>query len=1254
MKKTVLASFAIAASCSAAPWWDDFPRIVSDSTSQQIHVTTNHHGNVNMNANGQDPSWGTFFQADGIVRKTSWIEKFQGAGLKQIGYFETYGQSYCLVAELEAWDQTNLTPILHHHWSWKSYSGGTIRWLGAKDFFDDEEFARPYTRTHPRYGGPAMTYPDGTLATGYDGPHTDPRNSRVYDAACSKNVLGELSIDDYRSIDGAPTNGLVYVEESDSYAGLIMFKKDSACPFWNDYTYASTLQAADAGIDGMWTDNYGPWDSLGSTPVKRGFGDWSVARFRDHLANSFSSVDLLSMGIADVSTFDIREYLRAEASAFGWDGSNLNSSVWKDSRWLDDPLWRAYLIFKRQVGTEALSGYYAAVKSAAAAAGNDEFLVAGNDIPGFSLGWSRGDLDMVSTEMSLGYKTSSGPDGFTLPPVGRYAPFYKLAREHAQSRFVNVWLYNDSYEAELAHPELCHALYYEMLATHTFPKFDPASSRIPGDEQTNTGFFEFVEFVAPIYGDRIPVEKVGLYYSSSSILRQMTPGGFVDFNGQPHQFSFWGWATALTELHIPYRVLPEWKLNAEELAGLDLLILPNVDVLDPADVSGVLELWLNAGGRLVIAGDCGIYLGESGNFALNTNGLSVASIMNHANVTVLPGNLGMDYYLAYENRSAAQRAQFDAALNDLAPRVETTASHKTGITLYADEGAGRFFMDVNNVDIDINSYTVTGTGSVEIEAELPAWLCGKDLQVKVVSPDDAMINLIDAADTNHVKIALSSIDRYVGVIIEEAVHWADPGHSGSWNVATNWIPSAPAADNGVVWNYAPGNPSITINEPAEAGWFKASRSNSASNYWNTAGLRIVNDGLSTGRFAVGDGTGSIDMFDNVWFGARLAVVNGDENAAADIVDAGGIAVRNFLLDTVGLSSNISYYTHEAGALTVQTQIELGGVSKSGDATVFRQTAGTVTVNHWDYGLRLGQNLTRGKYILDGGTASVSTVTFANPDSVFEFNSGVFAPGARDALVKTAAGGSVQLAGTGTREFRIESGYSMQLEPGVTIADKPGESGTLRKTGGGTLELDDASGISGMIDVREGMLSATTLHPDLYLLIGAAVVSLSENIAVRALSFDGGQSWASAGSWGAPGSGADYDSFRLGGSGMLQVVSDAIPPEAWTALQFSPAQIAVGLSKDNADPDGDGFDNWHEYVAGTDPTNAESVLQLSGEFPDLWFATQTGRLYAVFVSTNLQSRQWSVLTNSEGNGAGFSIIDTNRFMQGYYKVDVLLP
>lgn len=105
--------------------------------------------------------------------------------------------------------------------------------------FSTENFSRPYTRTHSRYAGPPMTYPDGTLATGSVGTTTDPRNSRVYDAGCSKDIFGNLAVQ-YTDTAG-PTNGLILNPETSNYASFVMFRKDSSCPAWIGYTYASTI-----------------------------------------------------------------------------------------------------------------------------------------------------------------------------------------------------------------------------------------------------------------------------------------------------------------------------------------------------------------------------------------------------------------------------------------------------------------------------------------------------------------------------------------------------------------------------------------------------------------------------------------------------------------------------------------------------------------------------------------------------------------------------------------------------------------------------------------------------------------------------------------------------------------------------------------------------------------------------------------------------------------------------------------------------
>ena len=82
-----------------------------------------------------------------------------------------------------------------HYLHAKAISKGHFALQGrVHNWFDNEWFAQPWTRTHPTYGGPPMTYPDGTEATGYIGDPTDPRNSRVFDAGSSKEILIVLTL----------------------------------------------------------------------------------------------------------------------------------------------------------------------------------------------------------------------------------------------------------------------------------------------------------------------------------------------------------------------------------------------------------------------------------------------------------------------------------------------------------------------------------------------------------------------------------------------------------------------------------------------------------------------------------------------------------------------------------------------------------------------------------------------------------------------------------------------------------------------------------------------------------------------------------------------------------------------------------------------------------------------------------------------------------------------------------------------------
>ncbi|HYG36563.1 MAG TPA: lamin tail domain-containing protein, partial [Clostridia bacterium] len=88
--------------------------------------------------------------------------------------------------------------------------------------------------------------------------------------------------------------------------------------------------------------------------------------------------------------------------------------------------------------------------------------------------------------------------------------------------------------------------------------------------------------------------------------------------------------------------------------------------------------------------------------------------------------------------------------------------------------------------------------------------------------------------------------------------------------------------------------------------------------------------------------------------------------------------------------------------------------------------------------------------------------------------------------------------------------------------------------------------------------------------------------------------------------------------------DGIPDVWWMSYDLT------NLANRYADPDGDGMLNWEEYVAGTDPTNANSVLRLnlSREGRDLTFSFDavSNKTYTLQCSGTPEAMDWLKLAD----------------------------
>jgi len=809
-----------AATALAAVWWDSFPRVVSTGSVAEAQA---YSATAALNGVANDPGWGLWFTYgnDSGVGASNVRSSFEAAAIVSLSYNEGYGQPMAPIVELLWSSSLQRWTTRHQFWNWQDYSNGPIVWAGAWSWFDSftndlpanqteaSYFARPFTRMDATFGGGPMLYPNGAIATGFlnhDTYATDPRNSRVYDAGACKNIYGALGDLDYsyNSLASAPNQphaGEIWVPAARQYSGLLNFGRDTACPCWTNLTRAQYLSAAQlTGSQGSWTDNVSAWDSfMAGGPVSCAFGEWSVALFRNYLTNQFTTNQLASWGLlatnaplTSITNFDVRAYLLTVASnQFGLRTTNLADAAWDNSGWLNQPVWNAFKIFRRQNGSAALTNYDQNVHAAAALGGQTYFALLANDIIPATFGWARGTFDLASTELSLGWNLTGGSRGFGLPPFERLGPLYKAAREHGRSRFVTIWLYNDGYASALTNQGPANALFYEMLASHTLPKIIVGDSHFAGTPAIQTNFLRFVaQSAAPAFANRAPIEEVGIYLSTSSILSTALPGDAANFADQKHQYAVWGWGTALSQLHYQYRIVPEWKLNNRGLLqSLKVLIIPNAEAFEPADVA-TLQTWVTNGGCLIVTGDNGSLLGESGNFA-PANPLVLAPLTRVTNISGAPAlqtnylgsgavyyyssNAGYVYYNATAAARSAHLPAFGTALTNAFAFLRaqpvlasSNAPPTVGLTLYQDLSALKTFVDLNNFNVGATPpYAVTNTPPMEVDLACPAWLTnGLTAMATIVSPDGPLRVTSLNWNSNRVYLQLPPVTNYLSVILQ--------------------------------------------------------------------------------------------------------------------------------------------------------------------------------------------------------------------------------------------------------------------------------------------------------------------------------------------------------------------------------------------------------------------------------------------------------------------------------------------------------
>jgi hypothetical protein len=310
------------------------------------------------------------------------------------------------------------------------------------------------------------------------------------------------------------------------------------------------------------------------------------------------------------------------------------------------------------------------------------------------------------------------------------------------------------------------------------PQFSPHTI---GTEEGNAEFFKFLETVRQVFRNRSPYgEQIGIYYSSSTQLMEMLPGGFRKHNDQKHSFAFYGWGTLLSGLHYDWKAIPQWKFTAENLKPLKVLIIPHVSVFDRQQIP-VLLSWAEQGGTLVITGDFAQRYDEENLFAVAQPLDGILSApdtkkeipLKQGRVIMLKDCPGYTFY-QLDTQRTAMLPKLQLELTQLLRGHSLVLNafdipYTVGITLYENENGERLFIDLNNTDININEDKITATPEISFDVELPEPLKTKSVKTTVYSPN--VPNVPPTVRTEKLpngclRVRVAPFDVYAGIVVE--------------------------------------------------------------------------------------------------------------------------------------------------------------------------------------------------------------------------------------------------------------------------------------------------------------------------------------------------------------------------------------------------------------------------------------------------------------------------------------------------------
>lgn len=775
-------------------WWDDYARFTSAGETAIGRYDTDASDTI-----GHEGAGSEFFRK---LERDTWrsrIKAFHDLGYKVGDWLEAQGDTGGYIIALHQNEdgsflmdeKTGNAKVLATPWSWstsgpaKNPEANYVTWAGLFTLVNDEPWS-PNSSTELE-GLSKPTYPDGTISIGYMDGDTSPAGSKFLDAHCAKDLNGNFIKFDGLGSTGTETEGtwhLVDGDGKDYYVTDFSCGKDSASPYWLEYSATTIRQKIEDGVDYFWIDNWCGWDNICTRPLQRAFGDWSEFKFKSYLAEN------PQIGVADTDNFSISAYVKQRAKEIEPNGdpddiSNANNAMWVKPEWVNDPVWLAYLAFKTTINTEYNTGFFNLIKDIAEEVNGDRESVAvcANDFPYTTFGAIDPEcLDLVHTEYNSNYSSLTGFVTSGYPPNGYSGHAYSISIEMCRANSAVFWYYPSDY----AYTDIfTKVLGYEALAYNSFLFANKSGI---GTEAGNKNVLATIGKLKEDFSDRQTYADIGVVYSAESELTWLAPGGNVNGGANESTLGYMAWCHAFDELNIPYRAIFEDNL-AEKINLCSVVVLPNMRVIDKETIDNVLIPYLDSGKTLVITSTYAGELASSKNsFAKNDEALLVKLAKEYSGagkIVYYEEDPTMFYFQLNKTSDVADVYDFclidienmvnewytDGTMTKLVSFENIDALASVVTTLHYAPTNNKYFLDIVNMQYNCDEDTLAPMPeTIKATLRLPSQLWGRELSVSVMTSDKEEAIVLDSTQftVNEAEISINipTFDVYGCVIIE--------------------------------------------------------------------------------------------------------------------------------------------------------------------------------------------------------------------------------------------------------------------------------------------------------------------------------------------------------------------------------------------------------------------------------------------------------------------------------------------------------